>query len=222
MASNRIAQQSRSAEARHLSQPAAPQAIDKLEAETGLRVFRRTSQGPIGKASDGLARAARAGRLRRDFQGRTDDAAGVLIIIGIGASAISRLPGGYAQNAPTSSAWAAAVEAGRLPVGRGHAMSAEDRLRAEMLEGLMCRFELDLGELAEVHGWGGPEGHGVPSAPGSPPDRLGVAESRAMALALGADWLRDARCETVERMRLADAPRALAQERQGRGNGRKA
>ncbi len=46
---------------------------------------------------DALAVAARAGRLRRNFQGYTDDACEVLI--GLGASAISCLPQGYAQNA---------------------------------------------------------------------------------------------------------------------------
>ncbi|HMP88417.1 MAG TPA: putative sulfate exporter family transporter, partial [Lacibacter sp.] len=44
-----------------------------------------------------LAKAARSGRLRRNFQGYTTDTADVLI--GVGASAIARLPQGYAQNA---------------------------------------------------------------------------------------------------------------------------
>ncbi|MGB3315950.1 MAG: radical SAM protein, partial [Albidovulum sp.] len=40
--------------------------------------------------TDGLARAARSGRLRRNFQGYTDDTAEALI--GLGASSISRFP----------------------------------------------------------------------------------------------------------------------------------
>src|SRR5690606_5812405 len=49
--------------------------------------------------TDGLAVAAREGRLRRNFQGYTDDTASVLV--GLGASSISRFPQGYAQNAPS-------------------------------------------------------------------------------------------------------------------------
>ena len=46
---------------------------------------------------DPLAEAARSGRLHRNFQGYTVDDAEALI--GLGVSAISRLPQGFAQNA---------------------------------------------------------------------------------------------------------------------------
>ncbi|HSF91425.1 MAG TPA: oxygen-independent coproporphyrinogen III oxidase, partial [Paracoccaceae bacterium] len=46
---------------------------------------------------DGLAVAARRKQLRRNFQGYTDDQSPVLV--GLGASSISRFPQGYAQNA---------------------------------------------------------------------------------------------------------------------------
>lgn len=96
---------------------------------------------------DGLSRAVREGRLRRNFQGYTDDAAEVLI--GVGASAISRYPQGYAQNAPATGAHVAAIRAGRLSTARGHVFSDEDRLRARMIEALMCDFRIDAGEMAE-------------------------------------------------------------------------
>ncbi len=50
----------------------------------------------FARPSDGLAVAARTGRLRRNFQGYTDDSAPILV--GLGASSISRFPQGYAQN----------------------------------------------------------------------------------------------------------------------------
>jgi oxygen-independent coproporphyrinogen-3 oxidase len=96
-----------------------------------------------------MAAAARAGRLRRNFQGYTDDTAAVLI--GIGASAISRFPQGYAQNLSASSRYGAAMDQGLLATERGHAMTADDRLRADMIEDLMCRFTLDLPALAARH-----------------------------------------------------------------------
>ena len=51
---------------------------------------------------DGLSLAQKTGQLRRNFQGYTDDTAEVLI--GVGASSISRFPQGYAQNAPATGA----------------------------------------------------------------------------------------------------------------------
>jgi oxygen-independent coproporphyrinogen-3 oxidase len=78
-------------------------------------------------------------------------------IIGFGPSAISHLPGGYAQNISTISAWRHAVEANTLPVLRGHAESAEDLRRGAVIQSIMCNFEVDLGP------WGGwdmfPEAH---------------------------------------------------------------
>ncbi len=64
----------------------------------------------FARPEDGLARAARDGRLRRNFQGYTDDAAST--IIGLGATSIGRTSRGYAQNAADTRTWKRAVEAG--------------------------------------------------------------------------------------------------------------
>lgn len=105
---------------------------------------------PIGidhfaKPSDSLAQATVDGRLRRNFQGYTDDTMGALI--GLGASSISRLSGGYAQNAPATPAWTERVQAGELPVARGFGLSQDDVLRARAIECLMCEFKLDFAAL---------------------------------------------------------------------------
>ncbi|WP_207791863.1 oxygen-independent coproporphyrinogen III oxidase [Siccirubricoccus phaeus] len=91
---------------------------------------------------DSLAVAARQGRLRRNFQGYTTDAAPALL--GLGASAIGQLRSGQAQNVAAAQEWQAAVAAGRLPIRRGVPSSAEDRLRWRMIERVMCDFSLDL------------------------------------------------------------------------------
>lgn len=96
--------------------------------------------------TDSLARAAGTGHLRRNFQGYTDDTAPVLI--GLGASAISRLPQGFAQNASATAAHTKAIRAGAFSTHRGHAMTAEDRLRARMIEMIMCDFAVDAAALA--------------------------------------------------------------------------
>ncbi len=95
--------------------------------------------------SDELATAARSGRLRRSFQGYVVQESAALI--GLGPSAISTLPQGYAQNASEPGAWANAIANGRLATARGHALSAQDRTRRRLIEQIMCDFEGDLRPL---------------------------------------------------------------------------
>jgi oxygen-independent coproporphyrinogen-3 oxidase len=98
---------------------------------------------------DNLAIAAKNGTLHRNFQGYTDDDCPVLI--GLGASAISRFPSGYAQNHPAVAAYSSEVGYGRLPTVRGAELSAEDVLRAEIIERLMCDFWVDIERLVAKH-----------------------------------------------------------------------
>lgn len=98
---------------------------------------------------DGLSIAARNGTLRRNFQGYTDDPADVLI--GLGASSISRFPQGFAQNAPATGAYTKAIRDGQFSTVRGHAFSAEDKLRSRMIEMLMCDFHVRVDELVRDH-----------------------------------------------------------------------
>ncbi len=98
--------------------------------------------------SDGLAKAAAEGRLRRNFQGYTDDTAPILI--GVGASSISRFPQGYSQNAPATSAHTRAIREGRFSTSRGHAFTAEDKLRGRIIEALMCDFRVEAEELRKT------------------------------------------------------------------------
>jgi oxygen-independent coproporphyrinogen-3 oxidase len=106
---------------------------------------------PIGldhfaKFDDELAIAAREGRLHRNFQGYTTDAGDALI--GLGASAISRLPQGFVQNAPDVAGYARAVAAKQLAAVRGVRMSDDDRLRGAIIERLMCYLAVDLDRIA--------------------------------------------------------------------------
>jgi len=91
---------------------------------------------------DDMQRAARAGRLHRNFQGYTTDEADALI--GVGASSIGRLPQGFVQNAPDVGSYFRAIDAGQFATVRGLALSADDRLRARVIEQLMCDLAVDL------------------------------------------------------------------------------
>jgi oxygen-independent coproporphyrinogen-3 oxidase len=99
---------------------------------------------------DALARAARSGRLRRNFQGYTTDDAATLV--GLGATAIGRTPSGFVQNIAETGAWARAVRAGRLPVARGVALDDDDRLRGQVIERLLCDGTADTGALGARFG----------------------------------------------------------------------
>lgn len=98
---------------------------------------------------DSLATAAREGRLRRNFQGYTDDPAETLI--GFGPSSISAMPDGYVQNAPHLKQWSEAVGAGRLAAQRGLAVTNEDRLRRSVIERLLCDGAVDLQAVSARH-----------------------------------------------------------------------
>ncbi len=105
----------------------------------------------FARPRDPLAVAAREGRMRRNFQGYTTDAADALLPLGV--SSIGRLPQGYVANAADVAGWRRAIDAGRFATTRGLAFSAEDIARGAVIERLMCDFSVDFGALARNHGF---------------------------------------------------------------------
>ncbi len=112
--------------------------------------YQRIGLDHFAKPDDPMAIALREGRLRRNFQGYTTDDAGALI--GVGASAIGRLPQGYVQNDPATGRYAKAIRDGRLAVARGKAFEGDDRLMGAAIERVMCDFAVDLAALAREMG----------------------------------------------------------------------
>jgi len=96
---------------------------------------------------DGLAVAQSEGHLKRNFQGYTDDTSDVLI--GLGASSISKFPQGFAQHASGTSQYTTAVREGKFATVRGHVFTDDDRLRARMIEALMCDFRINSAEILD-------------------------------------------------------------------------
>ena len=99
---------------------------------------------------DELALAHAQGRLRRNFQGYTVDAAPTLL--GFGTSAISAMPQGFVQNNAQELGWRKAVAMGQPPIARGVALSDDDRWRGEIIERLMCDLAVDLDAVSARHG----------------------------------------------------------------------
>lgn len=135
---------------------ALPTPQERLELyETARKLFLWDDYAEIGidhfaSREDGLTRARDTGKLRRNFQGYTDDTAEVLI--GVGASSISRFPQGYAQNTAATGAHSKAILSGQFSTARGHAFSGDDRLRSRLIEALMCDFKIDTDEICEDFG----------------------------------------------------------------------
>jgi oxygen-independent coproporphyrinogen III oxidase len=104
----------------------------------------------FAKASDTLAVAAREGRLRRNFQGYTDDAADALI--GFGASSIGQFRQGFVQNMAATGEYQRMAQTQGLAVVRGLAFSQEDRLRGYVIERIMCDFAVSFSDLSARFG----------------------------------------------------------------------
>ncbi|MDT6962162.1 oxygen-independent coproporphyrinogen III oxidase [Cupriavidus sp. SZY C1] len=99
---------------------------------------------------DDLAVAQREGWLQRNFQGYATHAG--YDQIGLGVSAIGAVAGHYVQNARTTDAYYAALDAGRLPIVRGLEMTADDHLRKAIIGALMCNGTLDIAMVEAEHG----------------------------------------------------------------------
>jgi oxygen-independent coproporphyrinogen-3 oxidase len=98
---------------------------------------------------DTMAVALKEGRLHRNFQGYTDDEGRT--IVAFGASAISALPDGFAQNIVETGAYARAVTSGVLPIAKGITFRGEDKMRGAIIERLMCDMEVDLEDIRKQY-----------------------------------------------------------------------
>jgi len=131
----------------------------KLRFEQAWRGYERLTEAgyvPVGfdhfaLPSDPLADAARDGRVSRNFQGFTEDDSPVLI--GMGASAISRFPDLIVQNEKRAGVYRDLIAAGQLTPVRGVAIDADDRERRRIIRELLCQGNacLEAGWLRSAH-----------------------------------------------------------------------
>lgn len=99
---------------------------------------------------DELARAARAGRLDRNFMGYTVKPTSTMIAFGV--SGIGEVEGGFFANEKKLSRYYEALDAGRLPIERGYELDADDRIRQFVIRQLMCNFRVGKRAVAERFG----------------------------------------------------------------------
>jgi len=118
----------------------------------GFEMLLEAGYEPIGfdhfaLPEDPLAIAAKAGKVRRNFQGFTEDANETLL--GFGASSISMLPGLMVQNEKNIGAYRDRVNAGSLAAVRGFVPDAEDREHSRWIERLLCDGHVEV--RADAH-----------------------------------------------------------------------
>ncbi len=112
--------------------------------------YERIGFDHFARADDTMAIAAKEGRLRRNFQGYTDDPASALI--GMGASAIGETAQGYVQNTVPTGLFMAAIKERHLPIAKGFALGPEDIARRWVIERLMCDMALSQSVAREKFG----------------------------------------------------------------------
>jgi oxygen-independent coproporphyrinogen-3 oxidase len=120
--------------------------IDKLDASD----YEYIGMDHFALPHDDLVIARQNGTLQRNFQGYSTHAD--CDLIGLGVSAIGRIGDAYAQNASTTAEYQSLLSAGRLPVTRGIEVDEDDRLRAAVIQHLMCQDAVNVGEFEEEHG----------------------------------------------------------------------
>lgn len=90
---------------------------------------------------DELAMAQEDGTLRRNFQGYTTH--GHCDLIGLGVSAISQVGDVYCQNSSDITLYQQSIDHDQLATVRGLRCNEDDRIRAMVIQRLICDFELD-------------------------------------------------------------------------------
>jgi len=100
--------------------------------------------------TDELAIAHKAGELQRNFMGYTTCRGTDMVSLGV--SAIGEVGGAFIQNDPNEPSYLEKVAGGGFGSYRGHTLSADDRLRRDVILGLMCNGVLEKAPIEAAHG----------------------------------------------------------------------
>jgi oxygen-independent coproporphyrinogen-3 oxidase len=142
------------------------QATDLPDADSKLAIFYRAMDQLLASGydyigmdhfalpEDALAQARDDGSMVRNFQGYST--LGDLDLLAFGPSAISQVGDTFSQNQHEYRAWCraldgAAQDGAGLAVMRGITRTAEDRLRADVINTIMCRAELGYAHIESAH-----------------------------------------------------------------------
>jgi oxygen-independent coproporphyrinogen III oxidase len=141
---------------RHIDATTLPSAAQRLELlrlaieELTAGGYRYVGMDHFALPDDELVQAQEAGTLQRNFMGYTTNAG--CDLIGLGVSAISHIGASFSQNFRDLKKWERALALGELPLWRGLALNEDDRLRAEVIGGLMCQGVIDMRAIEGRYG----------------------------------------------------------------------
>lgn len=115
--------------------------------ETGAQILETNDYIPIGidhfaHPADSMAQALKDKTLHRNFQGYTTDQSSIMM--GIGLSSIGKTTDTYFQNYADMPAYRSAIEKDQLPLSKSCSLNDNDKVRANIIERIMCDFEIDL------------------------------------------------------------------------------
>ncbi|MBK6601702.1 MAG: oxygen-independent coproporphyrinogen III oxidase [Betaproteobacteria bacterium] len=121
-------------------------AIEKL----GAAGYVYIGMDHFAKPSDELAVAQARRLLHRNFQGYSTKPDCDMLAFGI--SAIGKVGASYVANVKTLDEYYQRLDASELPVMRGVLLDADDLLRRNVIQKLMCNFELDFAAVGSEFG----------------------------------------------------------------------
>ncbi len=104
----------------------------------------------FAKPTDELAVAQEERKLHRNFQGYSTKPDCDMLAFGI--SAIGKVGASYIANVKTLDEYYERLDTGALPVMRGVELNADDLIRRDVIQKLMCNFELDYAALGAHYG----------------------------------------------------------------------
>lgn len=99
------------------------------------------------KKDDSMFQAFLDEKLKRNFQGYSSDNADILL--GFGASSISYLGDGYAQNTVDFEQYKKAIFSKNFAITKGISLSDQDKIRKKIIDELMCYLEVDLAKICD-------------------------------------------------------------------------
>lgn len=121
--------------------------------EEASRILQEAGYVPVGLdhfvlPEDELAQALAQGRLYRNFQGYCTRRT-TAQVYAFGVTGISQLDDIYAQNGRDIQEYISTINEGKLYTSRGYRLSAQEKIVREVIEALMCNYQLHWPDLAE-------------------------------------------------------------------------
>ncbi|WP_026375431.1 oxygen-independent coproporphyrinogen III oxidase [Aestuariibacter salexigens] len=104
----------------------------------------------FARADDELSIAQEKGDMHRNFQGYTTQKQSDLL--GLGLSAISAIGNCYSQNKKTLQDYYVSIESSEHAIDKGLVLNADDVIRRDVIQALMCNLRVDKQLIAEKYG----------------------------------------------------------------------